>query len=269
LVELCDTHCHLDFHAFDEDRAETLQRARAASVTRLLDVGIDLASSAAAVQLSESHPEVYAAVGVHPSEARQWQADTPARLRELARHPKVVAIGEIGLDYYRNHAPRQMQRRVFGEQLALAAELGLPVVVHCRQASEDVLGLLAEWQSALASSGSPLAERPGVWHAFSGEEADARQAIDQHFYLGIGGPVTFLNAKGLQAVVTRLPLNCLLLETDAPFLAPHPRRGQRNEPAYVRQVAQKIAELHNLPPENVIAITTANAGRLFNWREVR
>ncbi len=266
-MTLTDTHCHLDFHAFDDDREMVLDRARSAGLTRILDPGIDLASSGVAVKLSESYPEVYAAVGIHPSDARQWEPGTPASLHKLAKSPKVVAIGEIGLDYYRDRAPRDVQQRVFHQQLDLAAELNLPVIVHCRDAADDVLGILTDWQSRLLAAGSPVADRPGVLHSFSGEESTARRAIALNFFIGITGPVTFLNARDHQAVIARLPLEKLLIETDAPFLTPHPHRGQRNEPGHVRLVAQKISELHHLPVEFVAETTTANANRLFAWRD--
>jgi TatD DNase family protein len=208
---------------------------------------------------------VYAAVGVHPNDALTWQADTLAQLRESAADSKVVAIGEIGLDYYRDRAPRDLQRRVFLEQLALAAEIDLPVVVHNREATGDTLEILAGWQAELRESGSPLADRPGVLHSYSQAEEPARQAMALNFYIGFTGPVTFRNAPDLQRVAAALPIDRLLVETDAPFLAPHPQRGKRNEPAYVRLVVEKIAELKEMSFDSVASITTANAERLFRW----
>jgi TatD DNase family protein len=269
---LADTHCHLDFHVFDEDRGAVLDRAREAGVGRILNPGIDLPSSRNAVHLAQAVPEVYAAVGIHPNEALTWQAGTPADLQELVAQsrageaaPVVVAIGEIGLDYYRDRAPRQLQHQVFQAQLDLAAELGLPVVIHNREATADLLSILADWQAYLASTGSPLADRPGVLHSFSGDARAASQAIELNFYIGITGPVTFKKASALQEIVAGLPESPLLLETDAPFLAPHPFRGKRNEPAWVRQVAGKIAELRNLTYPELARQTSANAERLFRW----
>lgn len=260
-----DTHCHLDFKSFDADRSQVIDRARQAGVQRILNPGIDLASSQKALELARSEPGIFAAVGVHPNEAGAWQADSLAHLRRLAGDSRVVAIGEIGLDYYRDRCPAERQKRIFREQLTLAAELQLPVVVHNRQATADLLELLSEWRAALVSSGSPLAERPGVLHSFSEEQSPAHLAISMGFFIGFSGPVTFRNAPDLQGVAAGLPLSRLLIETDAPFLAPHPHRGKRNEPAFVRLVAEKIAELHGVPLEAVARITTANATRLFQW----
>jgi len=268
---LADTHCHLDFNLFNEDREQVLERARQAGLLHILNPGIDLASSRLAQKLAETYDSVCAAVGVHPNDSLTWEEASPTgggtlqALRELAARPKVVAIGEIGLDYYRERAPHAVQQAVFRRQLDLAAELALPVVVHNRQASADVLRILAEWQSGLAKSGSPLADRPGVLHSYAGDLVTARQAISLGFLIGITGPVTFKNALDLQKVVSALPLESLLIETDAPFLTPHPHRGQRNEPAYVRMVAEKIAFLHNRPVSVVAETTSANASRLFNW----
>ena len=262
---LADTHCHLDFYAFDDDRQEVLARSWQAGVERILDPGIHLVSSQKAVQLAEEHNQVYAAVGVHPNDAQSWEQDSLTRLKDLAGHPKVVAIGEIGLDYYRDRAPRDLQRRILLEQLDLAAELNLPVVIHNRQASADVMAILAEWQAQLAASGSGLAEQPGVLHSYSDNEEIALRAIAHHFLIGFTGPVTFRNAPELQRVAAALPLDHLLVETDAPFLSPQPHRGRRNEPSFVRLIAEKIAELHHVELDTVARLTAANAARLFHW----
>jgi len=260
-----DTHCHLDFNSFDADRQQVVARAREADLGRILNPGIDLTSSQSAINLADSFPEVYAAVGVHPDEAFTWRAETVSRLKEMALHPKVVAIGETGLDYYRDRVAKDVQRQVFREQLDLAAEVGKPVIIHNREASEDVLEILMEWHAALIVSGSPLAGHPGVLHSYSGEVQSALQAMALNFYIGISGPVTFQNARDLQRVVAVLPLNNILIETDAPFLTPHPHRGKRNEPANVHLVAEKIADLHEETLPAVASITTANAAWLFQW----
>jgi TatD DNase family protein len=260
---LTDTHCHLDFDAFENDRDQVLDRARKAGLTRILDPGIDLETSQAAVKLSESYPEVYAAIGVHPNSARTWGEKTLTALEEIARHPKVVAIGEVGLDYYRDRAPKDVQQRVFRQQLDLAAQLRLPVIVHCREAAEDTLAILSEWRATLDNASPSLARRPGVLHSFTGDAKIAQQATRLDFLIGITGTVTFTNARNLQQIVATLPLSRLLIETDAPFLAPHPHRGQRNEPAYVRLVAERLAVLLGQPFETVVAITTKNATDLF------
>jgi TatD DNase family protein len=217
------------------------------------------------VNLSEIYPEVYAAVGVHPNDGLSWDSNTLKGLKELSNNPKVVAVGEIGLDFYRDRTPKELQIKIFIEQLELAAELTLPVIVHSRDAMAEVLEILAEWHKGLVNSHSVLAARPGVLHSFSGDEKSAKQTRMLNFYIGITGPVTFRNARALQDLVIRLQLQDLLIETDAPFLTPHPRRGKRNEPSYVTLVAEKIAELHQEAYNTVTEITTANAARLFKW----
>ena len=238
----------------------------------MLDPGIDLPSSREAIQIADSFREVYAAVGVHPNSATTWTVETESALRRLAAHSKVVAIGEIGLDYYRDRAPKSLQQDVFRRQLALAGELGLPVIIHSRnlsqverQATEDMLSILSEWRDQLGRAKSRIAEHPGVLHSFSDNLESAKRAIELGFFIGITGPVTFKNAVELQGIVAAVPLEHLLIETDAPFLTPHPYRGQRNEPAYVGQVAGKIAHIHQVPLETVADVTTRNAERLFHW----
>jgi TatD DNase family protein len=260
-MALVDTHCHLDFNNFDSDRLDVLSRAQQAGLTRIINPGVDLENSKALIQLCETYPEIYAAVGVHPNSALTWGERTIQELRQLAQHPKVVAIGEIGLDFYHDRAPKDLQIRILNAQLELADELELPVILHSRQAESDTLDVLADWviKRKLASSA------PGVLHSYGGDEPTAQQAIAMGFYIGITGPVTFRNAVQLQQMVTRLPLTRLLVETDAPFLAPHPYRGKRNEPAYVRLVAEKIAYLKDQSLENIMEQTTANAEQLFQW----
>jgi TatD DNase family protein len=262
---LTDTHCHLDFNRFDEDRALVLARAWEAGVIRVLNPGIDLESSRAAVKLAESNEQVYAAVGLHPNSAMAWNENTLLELRALAEHPKIVAIGEIGLDYYRDRAPRELQKQVFLTQLDLAASLQLPVVIHNRQSTSDMLEILVEWQAKLVSEGLSLAERPGVLHSYSDEIEPALKAIEHNFFIGFTGPVTFHNARDLQKVAAALPEQHILIETDAPFLTPHPFRGKRNEPARVLLIAEKIAELKKQPIDSIARLTTENAARLFHW----
>ncbi len=264
---LTDTHCHLDFSAFENDRLEVLERAKKAGLTHIVNPGINISSSFEAVNLSEKYPEVYAAVGIHPNDATTWNDGSFDQINNLTKHLKVVAIGEIGLDYYRDQAPRELQRQLFREQLRLAAQNNLPVIIHSRQASSDILSILIEWIADLKTDHPRLAQRPGVLHSYSGDLETARQAIELNFKIGITGPVTFHNASKLQQLVTAIPLTHLLVETDAPFLTPHPHRGQCNEPAYVRLVVEKIAELHKQPFALVAETTTQNATMLFNWRE--
>ncbi|MFH1906549.1 MAG: TatD family hydrolase [Chloroflexota bacterium] len=275
-MNLTDTHCHLDFNKFDADRDEVLARAWKAGLTRILIPGITLPSSRAAVKLAESHPKLFAAVGVHPNDVDKLHVDTLARLRELAKNPKVVAIGETGLDYYWDSAPHDHQQKVLQEQLALAAELRLPVILHSREkddaphgaCAEDLMKILEEWVNRLRVENNPLAERPGVLHSFCGTRETAQRAIQLGFYIGVTGPVTFKKARERQEVVAALPLELLLIETDAPFLAPHPHRGQRNEPAFVCKIADKIAQLHSRNLEEVAATTSASAAQLFSWGEL-
>jgi TatD DNase family protein len=260
-MALVDTHCHLDFNAFDSDRMEVLQRAQQAGLEKIVNPGIDIDNCQAIIRLCEEHSELYAAVGIHPNSALTWNQQTLSSLRELAHHPKVVAIGEIGLDFYRDRASKDVQVRVFREQLELAGEMGLPVIVHSRQAEPETIDILTEWVTQRTNASS-LA---GVLHSYGGDEATAQRAITLNLLLGITGPVTFRNATQLQRLLVNLPLTSILVETDAPFLTPHPHRGERNEPAYVRLVAEKIAGLKNQPIEQITNITTANAKRLFHW----
>jgi TatD DNase family protein len=260
-MSLIDTHAHLDERRFDEDRPEVIERARAAGIEAVVSVGVDLESSRAAVRLAQEYETVYAAVGVHPHDAVKLDGAMLAGLRELALQPKVVAIGEIGLDFYRDLSPRDVQRRAFQAQLAWAGKLGKPVVVHDRDAHSEIMAILADWASGLTTPA--LAGRAGVLHTFSGDQAMAEQAMDLGFYISISGPVTYRNAGQLLEIVRALPPDRLLVETDCPFLAPHPYRGKRNEPAYVRLVAERIAELRGLTLEELAAVTTANARHLF------
>ncbi len=264
---LIDTHCHLTAAEFDADRPEVLAGARALGVQRLVNIGTTLHDSQAGLRLAQTQPAVYAAVGIHPNHSHVQPGDYLRQLEEMAREPKVVALGEIGLDYHWDRAPRQQQHKVFRAQLALAARLGLPVVIHCREAMPDVMQCLEAWVHGCTYLGTPLAACPhaGVLHAFSGNAEDARKAWEMGFLVGLGGPVTFKNARDLHALVPRLGLDSLLLETDAPYLSPHPYRGKRNAPARIPVICHRIAELMGIPAAEVAAHTTANAHRLFGW----
>ena len=272
-MTLTDTHCHLYFNKFDDDRDEVIERAVEIGVTRILVPGITRETSLASVKLADAHPEVFAAVGIHPTDALTWTEATPNDLRDLAKNPRVKAIGEIGLDYYWDAAPHDLQQKILREQLALADELNLPVVLHLREkddaehgdCAEDLLSLLGDWATSLRSRAHPLASRPGVLHSFSGDSKTARRAIDLGFMIGVTGPVTFKKAHQRREVIASIPLEHLLIETDAPFLAPQPKRGKRNEPAYVAFVAEKVAEIHAKTPAEVAEVTSANAARLFSW----
>jgi TatD DNase family protein len=263
VIELVDSHAHLDFAQFDGELDDVLQRAGDACVTCVVTVGFDLDSSRSAVTLARDYANVRACVGVHPHEAAGAGARVLEDLRGLVEDNVVVAIGEIGLDYYRDRSPRDVQRRVFREQLDLAAEVGRPVVVHDRDAHTDVMAILGDWAGAVSSGKGRLDHPLGVVHCYSGDQAMADELFQLGFYVSVAGPVTYSNASRLQEVVRRLPLDRLLVETDSPFLAPHPLRGKRNEPAHVRLVAAKIAEVKNTPLEEVARVTTDNARAVF------
>jgi len=271
-MNLTDTHCHLDYHKFDSDRAEVIARAKESGVSRILVPGLHHRSSKDAIQIAESNPGIYAAIGFHPTDMKEFTPKAFEKIIELANHPKVVAIGEIGLDYYwvKDIEERAIQRERLKEQLALAKEINKPVVLHMReendewfgQASMDLLEILSEWQGGLQGD---LKENPGVLHSFNGTLETAQQALALNFYIGITGPVTYPKAEKKREIVKQLPITKLLIETDSPFLPPVPHRGRRNEPAYVCHIADKIAEIHSKSPAEIADQTTANAARLFAW----
>lgn len=248
---LIDSHAHLDFSHFDGDRETVIERAREAGLVAILNVGTDLASSRAAVTLAEQHDFIYAAVGVHPHGAKTLTPEVLGELRELARHPRVVAVGEIGLDYYRDLSPRPVQRQAFADQLALATELALPVVVHSREAHDDVLAALRGWDGT------------GVLHSYSAGAGRLEEVLGLGFFIGISGPVTFPKAHRLRAVAAAVPLPRLLVETDCPYLTPVPYRGRRNEPAYVWYVVEAVARARSMSAGKVAQATADNARRLF------
>lgn len=266
--DIVDTHCHLNFNIFDIDRSLVVERARENGISRILIPGIDIETSKTAIECAWKYHEVYAAVGVHPNQGLSWTSNSISELRKLAIKKKVVAIGEIGLDYYRDRAPKALQQSIFEEQLELAGDLGLPVIIHNREASNDILNIIQNWHRTLISKGKKLADSPGVMHSFSGDVTFANKMISLNLKIGITGPVTFHKSQILQSVVASLPIENLFVETDAPYLTPHPFRGNRNEPANVRIVAEKIAELKNESLDIVAKITTIEADKLFRWREI-
>ena len=271
-MQLTDTHCHLDYHKFDSDRAEVIQRANDSGLTRMLVPGLHHRSSREAVRLAESNPSVYAAVGFHPTDLEEFSEKTFQEVKELAKHPKVVAIGEIGIDYYwvKESDKRAFQCDVLKQQLQFAKEINKPAIIHMREendawfgeASADLLEILSNWQEGLQG---PLAEQPGVLHSFNGTLETAQKALAMNFYIGVTGPVTYKNAEKKREVIKQLPLKKLLIETDSPFLSPVPVREKRNEPSYILHIADKIAQIHSKSPAEIAAITTANAARLFAW----
>jgi TatD DNase family protein len=251
---LFDTHAHLHFPQFAEDLPATLERARAAGVGRLLTVGTDLESSQAALALAAREPDVWATVGIHPHEAAAASDTVLAAVAALAREPRVVAIGEIGLDFFRNLSPPDVQEPLFRRMLGLAREVGKPVVVHCRDAHADVLRVLAEER---------VGEIGGVMHCFSGDVEVARRCLDLGLFISLAGPVTYPRARALPEVARYVPADRLVLETDCPYLPPQGHRGQRNEPAYLTLTATRVAELRAEPLTRLAERTTANACRLF------
>lgn len=250
---LIDTHCHLYSDQFDADRPAALERAGAAGVPRMIAIGYDLPSSRSAIALAQESALVWATAGIQPHYAQVTGESEISELRRLLAQPRVVALGEIGLDYYHDRAPHDLQEALFRRQLALARELDLPVVIHSRDAREDTIRILRD-----AARG-----QPGVMHSFSGDWEYAEACLEVGFYLSFSGPLTFKKAAELHEVARRAPLDRILIETDAPYLTPHPFRGKRNEPAYVRYVAEALAGLRDQPLEAIAAATTANAERLF------
>lgn len=250
---LIDSHAHLDDGAFDEDRDAVVARAREAGVGAIVNVGYSEARWASTAALCATFPEVYAVLGWHPHEAATWEVAALGRLRAALAGPKVVGVGEIGLDFYRDYAPRDQQRAAFRAQLALARELALPVVIHSRAAEDEVVATLAEAGMAR-----------GVLHSFSGGLDTARRALDLGLHLSLTGPVSYPKAEHQRDLARLIPLDRLLLETDCPYLAPQPRRGRRNEPAFVRFTAAAIAAARGEAVEEVVAATTASARGLFD-----
>jgi TatD DNase family protein len=246
-----DSHAHLSFKQFRKDLPEVLRRAREAGLTAMVNVGCDLASSEAGVRLAREHADVYAAVGIHPHDAKTVDAAALSRLEELAEDPKVVAVGEMGLDYYRDLSPRHLQEQAFRDQIALARKKGLPVVIHDRDAHAKVMQILKEEQVSR-----------GVLHCFSGDVNMAKQAVGLGLYLSFAGPITYDGAKARE-VISKVPVDRILIETDCPYLAPVPFRGKRNEPAYVRYVLEQVAESLGLSSDDAGRLTERNTRMLF------
>ncbi|NEW09608.1 TatD family hydrolase [Paenibacillus sp. SYP-B3998] len=251
---LTDSHTHLNAEQFNEDREEVIQRALAAGVTRIVNVGFNRETIPSSIALAEQYDFIYSTVGWHPVDAKDMEPGDLEWIEELCKHEKVVAIGEIGLDYYWDTSPKDVQDRVFREQIRLARKLGMPIVIHNRDAHQDILQVLKEEKAA---------EVGGIMHCFSGSWETAKQCLDMNFHISFGGPVTFKNAKQPKEVLAQVPLDRLLIETDAPYLTPHPFRGKRNETSYVRLVAETAAEIRGMTLEEIAEITTNNAIRLL------
>ena len=250
---LIDSHAHIQLDKFDTDRGAVLERAQEAGVHGIMVIGFDLETSRGAIALAEKYDQIYATVGMHPHDAKDLDDETVRVFRDLAAHPKVVALGEMGLDYYRDLSPRPIQKATFECQLDLAEELDFPIVIHNREAYHDILPILQARHGRVR----------GVMHCFSGDVEIMHQSLALGFYIGIGGPVTYRKSNALQEVAQKVPADALLVETDCPWLAPQFRRGKRNEPAYVRATANKIAELRGISLEEIGEITTQNFERLF------
>ena len=248
-----DSHAHLEMEEFDGDRGAVLERAAAAGLTAIITVGTTIPDCEKAAALARLHPQVYAAVGIHPHEVKGIDAGTYDALRILARQEKVIAIGEIGLDFFYDLSPREVQLRCFAEQLVLALELDLPVIIHDREAHAETLRILQQQRGRLR----------GVLHCFSGDAAMARECLEMGFYLSVAGPLTYKKADQLRAVAREIPAERLLIETDCPYLAPQPWRGKRNEPAYVVETARCLAEIRGVAAAELERLTEENTRRLF------
>ncbi len=255
---LIDSHVHLDDRRYDSDRDAVLQRAHDAGIEAFVTIGCDLVTSQSAVALAQAHHNVFATIGTHPHESGALTADWYETFRALARQPRVVAYGEIGLDYHYDHSPRAIQRQRFREQIQLARELHLPLVIHTREAHDDTITILQEEHAQ---------EVGGVFHCFSGDARLAKEALDMGFYISFSGVLTFKNAAMLREIAGTVPLDRIMIETDSPYLTPVPHRGTRNEPAHVRHVADVLATVHGTGPaslESIAMATVRNTKRLFN-----
>ena len=254
---LIDSHAHLEMPDFKRDVEQVIQRATESGIGYIFTVGTEKKDWEKALEISDSHPSIYAILGVHPHNVKEIDDQTYPTLRELCRNGKVKAYGEIGLDFFRNLSPRDIQLKRFREQIGLAKELGFPIVVHDREAHQETLEILKSERAE---------ECGGIIHCFSGDYEMARACMDMGFYISIPGSITFKNAEGFRMIVKRIPLESLLVETDAPFLTPEPFRGERNEPSFVRYTAQKVAEIKKISFEKVAEVTTENALRVYRLK---
>jgi TatD DNase family protein len=252
---LFDTHVHLNAEQFEDDLSEVIERATRAGVERMVVVGFDRPTIEKAMELVKTYDFIYASIGWHPVDAIDMTDEDLVWIEELSSHPKVVALGEMGLDYYWDKSPKDIQQEVFRKQIRLAKKVKLPIIIHNREATADLVTILKE---------EGAHEVGGIMHCFSGSVEVAKECMEMNFYISLGGPVTFKNAKKPKEVAKEVPLDKLLIETDCPYLAPHPYRGKRNEPAYVRLVAEQIAELKGISLADVAKKTTENAKKIFD-----
>ena len=251
---LFDTHAHLNAEQYNEDLTQVIERAKSEKVEKIVVVGFDRPTITRAMELIEEYDFIYAAIGWHPVDAIDMTDDDLKWIKDLSQHEKVVAIGEMGLDYYWDKSPKDVQKEVFRRQIALAKEVNLPIIIHNRDATEDVVTILKE---------EGAAEVGGIMHCFTGSLETAKACMDMNFYISFGGPVTFKNAKKPKEVVKDIPSDRLLIETDCPYLTPAPFRGKRNEPSYVKYIAEQIAELREISFEELAELTTKNAKKVY------
>ncbi len=254
---LIETHAHLYFDQFDEDREQVIQRADEAGVKKIINIAVDLETSKQCIELAEKYEGLFATVGIHPNDSTKLGKASLLELRELCGHKKVVAIGEIGMDFYWDRCPVEVQERAFREQIRLAKEVGLPIVIHNREAAPQIIEVLKSEDAS---------ELSGVFHCFSEDTAIAKEVLDFEFHISFTGNLTFKRSQ-LPEVAEMVPLDKLLLETDCPFLSPEPKRGRRNEPAHVVYIAQKLAEIKKVEFAELAEVTTSNANRLFGLGE--
>jgi TatD DNase family protein len=254
---MIDSHCHLDFDTFDKRRDKAVSAANEAGVHTIINIGIDVETSQRSIEIAERFDSIYATVGIHPHDSKKLDNAALNRLASLAKHTKVVGIGEIGLDFYRDLSPRHIQKKAFEQQLELAVETKLPIVIHTRESFQPTVEMVKKYAGRLAG---------GVFHCFPGDINDARQVIDLGFVISVGGVITFKNSK-MSKVAAKVPLDKVILETDAPFLTPEPHRGKKNEPAYVALVYRKLAELRDMPLSEVEKVTDRTCKKLFRLEE--
>jgi TatD DNase family protein len=254
---MIDSHCHLDFDVYEGQRDDVVSAALEAGVQTIINIGVDVPSSVRSVELAEQYECLYATVGVHPHDARTLNNAALEKLRAMVTHPRVVAIGEIGLDYYRDLSPRHVQKTAFEQQIELAIEAALPIVIHTRESFQPTLDIVKKYAGRL---------KGGVFHCFPGDLNDARRVIDLGFVISVGGVITFPNSK-MSRVAAQAPLEKILLETDAPFLTPVPYRGKQNQPAYVSYVRDRLAELRKTRPQEIEKITDRACNKLFRLEE--
>lgn len=256
ILMLVDTHAHLNDEKFNEDRAEVIKRAKEVGVETIINIGYNRETILSTIELVEQYDFIFGAVGWHPNDAHEMKEEDFDWLKEITQHPKILAIGEIGLDYYWDFAPKEVQQEIFRKQIQLAKQVNLPIIIHDRDAHQDICSILRE---------EGAKDVGGIIHSFSGSMEMAKECIDLGFYISFSGPVTFKNAKKPKEVATHIPIDRILLETDSPYLTPEPYRGKRNESAYVKFVATKIAELRGMDVEEIAQITTRNANQILKF----